>query len=249
MNESDSTALLRLDSVTVAFGGLTVLDDLTLSFGHAPISSLIGPNGAGKTTVFNVFSGIVELKAGNVTFLGEDVTGSSAVDLARRGIVRKFQVPTVFGGLTVENNLKIAAQSPRTGHETDEARKDWGLAEVAEMLGLTQSMRLPAVELAHGERQWLEIGMAFLGRPRFLLLDEPAAGLGPDESAYTAGLIQKISEYCTAIVIEHDMSFIRELGGDVTVLHQGRLLTQGSMEEVEADPTVRDVYLGRDAHA
>ncbi len=246
MDESQS---LALESVTVRFGGLTVLDDLSLRFGHSPISSLIGPNGAGKTTVFNTFSGIVKPVSGSLLLDGKDMTGHSPIEIARAGVVRKFQVPTVFHNLSVGNNLKVAAQSPRI--ETTGSAKDirWSAGDVAEKLGLSSKMKTLAAELSHGERQWLEIGMAFLAHPRFLLLDEPAAGLGPEESDHTAGLIRTISEFCKTIVIEHDMRFIRELGGDVTVLHQGRLLKQGTMEEIEADHIVRDVYLGRDADA
>jgi ABC-type uncharacterized transport system ATPase subunit len=229
-----------LEGVSVSFGGLQVLRSLSLDFGQTPISSLIGPNGAGKTTVFNVVSGIVKPAQGRVVLDGDDITGRSPVTIARLGVVRKFQVPTVFAGLTVRDNLRVAQEAPRRS-----ATSYWRLDEVAEMLGMTDRLSMPASQLAHGERQWLEIGMAFLGRPRFLLLDEPAAGLGPEESEYTASLIRRIAEHCRVIVIEHDMAFVRELRGDVTVLHQGSLLRRGSMDQIEADHVVRDVYLGR----
>ncbi len=238
---------LELTSIQVAFGGLVVLEDLSLSFGHAPISSLIGPNGAGKTTVFNVMSGIVKPGSGTVKFDGEDLAAKSPIEIARLGIVRKFQVPTVFGGLSVEDNLNVALQAPRD--RSDDAASAFTIDEVADLLNLKHRLRILASELSHGERQWLEIGMAFLGSPRFLLLDEPAAGLGPEESTHTAGLIKRISEFCNAVVIEHDMSFVRDLGGDVTVLHQGALLSHGTMDGIENDSAVKDVYLGRDAHA
>ncbi len=248
---SKTSPSLVLESVTVKFGGLTVLDDLSLEFGHSPISSLIGPNGAGKTTVFNTFSGIVEPTTGRLLLDGEDITGRSPIDIARAGVVRKFQVPTVFHGITVADNLKIAVDAPRERslRQQEGSAQSWEPTDVAKQFGLMSKMNALASELSHGERQWLEIGMAFLAHPRFLLLDEPAAGLGPEESTHTADLIKNISEHCKTIVIEHDMKFIRELGGDVTVLHQGQLLRHGSMEEIESDQVVRDVYLGREANA
>jgi len=245
---SEQPASLRLDSVTVRFGGLTVLNQLSVEFGDSRISSLIGPNGAGKTTVFNVFSGIVKPATGRLLFEGHDITGSSPVAIARMGVVRKFQVPTVFPGLSIADNLKLAAQAPRRQREAGDGDA-WAIDDVTDLLRLSAKRSQRAAELSHGERQWLEIGMAFVSRPRFLLLDEPAAGLGPDESEHTARLIKKISAFCPAVVIEHDMSFIRSLGGYVIVLHQGAVLRQGTMEEVEGDDVVRDIYLGRQANA
>ncbi|WP_328665441.1 ATP-binding cassette domain-containing protein [Streptomyces sp. NBC_00322] len=234
--------------MTVQFGGLKVLNQLSLEFGDSPISSLIGPNGAGKTTVFNAFSGIVKPSTGRLLFEGRDITGSSPVAIARLGIVRKLQVPTVFPGLSVSDNLKIAAQAPRRSHEAS-GGGGWKIDDVTDLLHLSAKRGKIAGELSHGERQWLEIGMAFVGRPKVLLLDEPAAGLGPDESEHTARLIKEISHLCPAVVIEHDMNFIRSLGGRVIVLHQGAVLRQGTMEEIESDPVVRDIYLGRHSNA
>jgi urea transport system ATP-binding protein len=245
---SAATTGLGLDAITVQFGGLRVLRELSVEFGHAPISSLIGPNGAGKTTVFNFLSGIVRPSSGRVVLDGQDVTGRPAHQLARMGIVRKFQVPTVFAGLTIRNNLRAALQAPRYS-SPQVASNPWSLDDVADLLGMRDQLSSTAADLSHGGLQWLEIGMAFLARPRYLLLDEPAAGLGPEESGHTADLIQRISEFCRVIVIEHDMTFVRQLGGDVTVLHQGALLRRGTMDEIQADHVVRDVYLGRDADA
>jgi urea transport system ATP-binding protein len=247
---SASQRSLALDEATVQFGGLKVLDSVSVSFGDSPMNVLIGPNGAGKTTLLNALSGVVRPVRGTLHLDGEDVTGYSAMKLARMGVVRKFQVPTVFPGMSVRDNLKVAALAPRHGRQTTSTG---GVAtEIDELLAslhLQQRSRDLAAELSHGERQWLEIGMAFLGRPRFLLLDEPAAGLGPGETQHTANLIKKMSTQCCVLVIEHDMEFVRALGGVVTVLHQGTILTTGSMAEIEADPTVRDVYLGRGHNA
>jgi urea transport system ATP-binding protein len=250
MMSADDVPMLALDSITVGFGGLTVLDDLSLEFGRSPISLLIGPNGAGKTTVFNVLSGIVRPTSGTVALGDDEITRCSAMNIARRGLVRKFQVPTVFPGLSVEDNLRLAARAPRDRKSQSASNTEpFSLDEAAATLRLSKKRRVLAAELSHGERQWLEIGMAFVARPKFLLLDEPAAGLGPDESEHTAELIKRMSSYCRAVVIEHDMHFVRALGGDVTVLHQGKLLRRGSMAEIESDSVVRDVYLGRPADA
>lgn len=241
---------LSLTDGTVQFGGLKVLNSVTVSFGDSPMNVLIGPNGAGKTTLLNALSGVVRPAHGALHLDGENVTGYSAMKLARMGVVRKFQVPTVFPGMSVRDNLKVAALAPRQGGPKASAR---GAADDIE--SLLESLHLQhrsfdsAAELAHGERQWLEIGMAFLGRPRFLLLDEPAAGLGPGETQHTADLITEMSKQCCVLVIEHDMDFVRALGGVVTVLHQGSILTTGTMAEIEANPTVRDVYLGRGRNA
>ena len=239
---------LALDGATVRFGGLIAIDDLSIAFGGSPISCLIGPNGAGKTTVFNVLSGVVRPMSGTVRLGDLDITGISPHRAARMGIVRKFQVPTVFAGLSVSDNLRVAVDAPRRASLPSDGQR-WTTGEVAAMVGLESKLSLVADELSHGQRQWLEIGMAVLRRPLYLLLDEPAAGLGPEETKSTARLIKDISETCSVVVIEHDMHFIRELESEVTVLHQGRFLAHGTMREIEGNAVVRDVYLGRDAHA
>jgi ABC-type uncharacterized transport system ATPase subunit len=148
--------------------------------------------------------------------------------------------------MSVLDNLRVAALAPRQEKRHESLMQlDSDVRSLAKTLNLAHRMAMPAAELSHGERQWLEIGMAFLGKPRFLLLDEPAAGLGPGETRYTADLIKLMSERCCVLVVEHDMEFVRALDGEVTVLHQGRILTRGSMSEIEENADVRDVYLGR----
>ena len=238
---------LELRGVTISYKGLTVLSDLSIGFGETAMNVVIGPNGAGKTTVLNALSGAVRPTDGAVLIDGNDVTGESPSRFARRGVVRKFQVPTVFPGLTVTDNLKVASSAPRPRAEANAPERDARSAELAETLGLAKRSRDLAADLSHGERQWLEMGMAFLGNARFLLLDEPAAGLGPGETQHTADLIKFMSERCCVIAVEHDMDFVRALGGDVTVLHQGALLARGNIRDIETNPQVRDVYLGRAA--
>jgi ABC-type uncharacterized transport system ATPase subunit len=238
---------LALRGVTVRFKGLTVLRDLNISFGATTMNVLIGPNGAGKTTVLNALSGAVRPTSGSVRVDDSDLTGAPPTKFARSGIVRKFQVPTVFPGLSVADNLRVASAAPRPRAKLSAGERDSRIAELADTLGLAARRRDIAADLSHGERQWLEMGMAFLGEPRFLLLDEPAAGLGPGETQHTAELVRFMSARCCVIAVEHDMDFVRQLGGDVTVLHQGALLARGAIEEIEKNPDVRDVYLGREA--
>lgn len=238
---------LELAAVTVRFKGLTVLQDLDLSFGEHPMNVLIGPNGAGKTTVLNALSGAVRPTSGSVRLDGEDLTGSKPLRFAREGVVRKFQVPTVFAGLSVRENLRVASSAPRPRRHGSASERGDRVRELAETLRLDRRLGDLAADLSHGERQWLEMGMALLGEPRFLLLDEPAAGLGPGETQHTAELVRLMSEQCCVIAVEHDMEFVRALGGEVTVLHQGAVLARGDYSAVENDDRVRDVYLGRGA--
>jgi urea transport system ATP-binding protein len=246
VRETERTGRLALEDVSVRFGGLAVLESVDLSFGARGMNVLIGPNGAGKTTVLNALSGVLRPARGVVALDGEDVTACSEMRLARRGIVRKFQVPTVFDGMTVLDNLRVAVLAPRGQKRRQSmADLDSDIRSLAKTLNLGDRLGVRAAELSHGERQWLEIGMAFLGEPRFLLLDEPAAGLGPGETRHTADLIKLMSRGCCVLVVEHDMDFVRELDGEVTVLHQGRILTRGTMDEIELNSDVRDVYLGR----
>lgn len=240
---------LGLRDVTVRFKGLTVLDSVDLAFGAHSMNVLIGPNGAGKTTVLNTLSGVVRPSAGQVWLGDTDVSRYSPMKLARLGVVRKFQVPTVFDGMTVLDNLRAASLSPRSKSSGTRAQLKAKVSELLDTLHLCRHVSTLAADLSHGERQWLEIGMAFLGSPRFLLLDEPAAGLGPGETKYTAELVKKISNECCVVVVEHDMDFVRALEGQVTVLHQGRVLASGDIAAVEQNADVRDVYLGRGADA
>jgi ABC-type uncharacterized transport system ATPase subunit len=240
-------SLLVLRAVSVRFNGLTVLENLDLSFGEQPMNVLIGPNGAGKTTVLNVLSGAVKPVAGTVRLDGEDLTGAAPLHFAREGIVRKFQVPTVFAGLTVAENLRVASSAPRPRRYGSAASRADRVRDLAAILRLDHRIGDLAADLSHGERQWLEMGMAFVSEPRFLLLDEPAAGLGPGETQHTADLIRLMSEQCCVIAVEHDMEFVRALGGEVTVLHHGDVLARGEYAEIESDDRVRDVYLGRGA--
>ena len=229
-------AELKLDQVCRVFGTYLAVTDVSLTFDMGEMTCIIGPNGAGKSTLLNMMCGTLPVSSGRITLGGLSLDGLSRDRIAKLGIARKFQVPTVFESLSVVDNLRVAA-----GKAGDAA---W-LAEVLAMVNLTADAGLPAQTLPHGKKQWLEIGMALATRPRILLLDEPTAGLSADETLATAKLLKGLAGRVTVIVIEHDMGFVRELGARTVVLHHGRIIASGPFAAIEQDDTVRDIYLGR----
>lgn len=233
-----TAALLEADNVGVHFGGVVAVADVSLTIAGNGITCIIGPNGAGKSTLFNMLTGTVRPSSGRVLVAGEDITGSRIETFAHRGIARKFQTPSVFERLTVRENLDIARQ-PATatgGHTID---------LILVLLGLAAAADTPAGALAHGQKQWLEIGMALATEPKLMLLDEPTAGMGPEETEKTAKLVTDLAGRMAIVVIEHDMAFIRALAARTLVMHQGKVVANGSFAEIEGDPLVRDIYLGR----
>ena len=229
-------AALKLDQVCRVFGTYLAVTDVSLTFDMGEMTCIIGPNGAGKSTLLNMMCGTLPVSSGRITLGGLSLDGLSRDRIAKLGIARKFQVPTVFESLSVVDNLRVAA-----GKAGDAA---W-LAEVLAMVNLTADAGLPAQTLPHGKKQWLEIGMALATRPRILLLDEPTAGLSADETLATAKLLKGLAGRVTVIVIEHDMGFVRELGARTVVLHQGQIIASGPFRDIEQNDTVRDIYLGR----
>jgi urea transport system ATP-binding protein len=241
---------LALDEITVSFDGLTVLDHLTLNLARGEMRFLIGPNGAGKTTLLDVITGKTKPRNGTVYFEGYDLAGWQEHDIAQRGIGRKFQTPTVFPSLTVRQNMEIAVGAKSgfiaalcglPSHQRDL------VAETLALIGLEGRASIRAGQLSHGEKQWLEIGMLVVQEPKLLLLDEPVAGLTRGERDRTVALLHRMQEADpdrTILIVEHDMAFVRQLAKTVTVLHLGRVLSEGTMEEVQNDPAVIDVYLG-----
>ncbi|UCE57171.1 MAG: ATP-binding cassette domain-containing protein [Desulfobacterales bacterium] len=239
---------LEINKVTKRFGGLTAIKDLNLKIDESELRCIIGPNGAGKTTIFNLICGNLEPDDGQILFKGESLNGMSVAERSRLGIGRKFQSPAIFGCLTVRDNLEVAAlgkasirkiTSPRTG------KLQYQVEEVLEKIELKDKRDTVAQELSHGEKQWLEIGMVLTSSPLLLLLDEPTAGMTPAETYRTSKLIQRICEEIPAIVIEHDLKFVREIGTDITVLHRGSILAEGPIDEIAQDETVRQAYLGK----
>jgi branched-chain amino acid transport system ATP-binding protein/urea transport system ATP-binding protein len=222
------------------FGGVAAVDGVDFALADGELRCLIGPNGAGKSTFFKMLTGQLAPTAGRIAFRGIDIAGRERHEVSRLGIGIKTQVPSVFDGLTVRENIRLAA---RRRHGSAEAARtvDETLALVA--LG-AHADRLVG-HLAHGQRQWVELGIVLTTAPRLLLLDEPTAGMTRDEVARTAALIQGIRGSCAMIVVEHDMQFVRMIAETVTVFHQGRILVEDSMAHVLRDQRVRDVYLGK----
>jgi urea transport system ATP-binding protein len=242
------TALLEVQNVTVRFDGFRALDDLTLKLEAGELRCIVGPNGAGKTTLMDVITGKTRPTSGTVRFAGREVTRLPEHAIARLGIGRKFQRPTVFPGHTVFENLELVTRGRRTVAQTlfarlsaDERR---AIDRTLELTGLRDLHDRPAGLLAHGQKQWLEIGMLLVQEPKLLLVDEPVAGMTQQEIERTEQILASLAGEHTVVVVEHDMDFVRSIATTVTVLHEGRVLSEGSMRDVQSDPRVIEVYLG-----
>jgi urea transport system ATP-binding protein len=245
------TTLLAVDSISVAFDGFKAIDGLSLTVEDTGLRAIIGPNGAGKTTFMDIVTGKTRPDSGRVLWGdgGLDLVGMNESRIARLGLGRKFQRPTVFEAQSVAENLDMALKNPRNPlrllfarrTEADRARVE----EIAEEIGLRAQLGRRAGELSHGQKQWLEIGMLLAQDPRLLLVDEPAAGMTPTEREHTTDLLKRAARTRAVVVVEHDMEFIRRLECRVTVLHEGRVLAEGSLDHVTSNQEVIDVYLGR----
>jgi urea transport system ATP-binding protein len=241
---------LEISGLTVSFDGFVAVDGVDLTVLPGDLRFLIGPNGAGKTTLIDAVSGLVP-STGSVRYAGQELVGRKVHRIARLGVGRTFQTATVFEELSVLQNLDIAA-GHRRGPLTL-ARRRKGIPEeverTLETVGLTELVDAPAGALAHGQKQWLEIGMLLVQDARLLMLDEPVAGMSAEEKDETGRLLQRIGADRTVVVVEHDMDFMRSFANSVTVLHAGRVLAEGSVREVQADPRVQEVYLGPGHHS
>ncbi|GAA1846477.1 urea ABC transporter ATP-binding protein UrtD [Pseudonocardia ailaonensis] len=240
---------LELSGLTVTFDGFVAVDHVDLSVLPGDLRFLIGPNGAGKTTLIDAVSGLVPA-AGRAEFAGRNLLGLKVHRIARLGVGRTFQTATVFEELTVLQNLDIAAGAGRSAWTLLRTRR--GVPEVVtealETVGLTELADTPAGILAHGQKQWLEIGMLLVQDAKLLMLDEPVAGMSAEEKEQTGRLLQRICTDRTVVVVEHDMDFMRAFAKSVTVLHAGKVLAEGTVTEVQADPRVQEVYLGPGHH-
>lgn len=245
------TALLEVSGVSVTFDGFRAINNLSFSIGPAELRAIIGPNGAGKTTFMDIVTGKTRPDCGSVIF-GEraiSLLGMNEAKIAREGVGRKFQRPTVFEDQTVEANLILALKANRSPWRVlfwapkapDMAR----VQELATEVGLGDQLRRKSGELSHGQKQWLEIAMLLAQEPRLLLVDEPAAGMTPAEREQTTALLVSLAKTRAVVVVEHDMEFIRRLNCRVTVLHEGSVLAEGTLDHVTRDAQVIAVYLGR----
>ena len=242
--------LLALQRLTRHFGALAALSGVSLSVDPRERRAVIGPNGAGKTTLFNVIAGALAPTAGAVVFAGEPITGLPVHAVARRGLSRSFQRTSLFPRLSVEENLRLAASARERGTYDllgSVRRLTRPLArarEVAEAVGLSDRLTAPAGQLSYGEQRQLEVGVALAPSPRMLLLDEPTAGMSPEETTRMTRLLQALPRDVTMLIIEHDMDVVFSLADRITVLHHGEVLAEGAPEAVRADPRVYEVYLG-----
>ena len=245
------SSLLEVSGVSVTFDGFRAINGLSFSIGYQELRAVIGPNGAGKTTFMDIVTGKTRPDDGKVLW-GEQsrsLLSMSEAQIARAGVGRKFQRPTVFEDQTVFDNLLLALKKDRSPWSVlfyrrtaeDEGRVEALAAEV----GLSDQIRRIAGELSHGQKQWLEIGMLLAQEPRLLLVDEPAAGMTPAEREHTTDLLREAAKTRAVVVVEHDMEFVRRLDCKVTVLHEGRVLAEGSLDHVTSNQDVIDVYLGR----
>ena len=236
--------ILQTSGLSKRFGGHAAVSDVDLVVRRGEIHCLIGPNGAGKSTLFKLIVGTHQATAGTIKFLGRDVTAARPFERVRQGMSIKMQAPSVFKELPVEQNLHTALQ--RHVHGAALARE---AERLLDLLDLRADAKKPAGALAHGQQQWLEIGMALALQPTLLLMDEPTAGLSPEETFKTGELIQRMNaDGMTVLVVEHDMAFIRQIAQRVTVLHFGKVFSAGSIAEVIADPRVAEIYLGKTQH-
>ncbi len=241
--------ILYLENVTVSFDGFKALDDLNLYIDDGELRCIIGPNGAGKTTMMDVITGKTRPDFGTV-FFGQnlDLSEMTEYEIVEAGIGRKFQKPTVFQNHTVFENLELSLSARKDVWFNLFKRLTTGQKESIEQtldtIGLVDKRNMRAGLLSHGEKQWLEIGMLLMQDPRLLLIDEPVAGMTHQETERTAELLQSLAGKHTVVVVEHEMEFIRSIANRVTVLHEGRVLAEGKMDEVQNDPKVIEVYLG-----
>jgi ABC-type uncharacterized transport system ATPase subunit len=243
--------VITATGLTKRFGGVAALDDFSFSVRERDIRCIVGPNGAGKSTLFKVMAGVLQPDEGSMRILGRDTTGLAARHISRMGVATKLQIPRIFPSLTVREHLALAARAGSglakllglRGRREAVAMEGTIDAMIAEMSLLPSRDRL-ARELSHGERQWLEIVMMLATRPRILLLDEPGAGMAAEDKARTAALLHRLSEDMTIVVIEHDLAFVQLIAHDVIVMHRGRILAQGTFDEISHDPQVGLVYLG-----
>jgi urea transport system ATP-binding protein len=242
--------ILEINDVTVSFDGFKALNNLNFRLQPGELRVVIGPNGAGKTTFLDTITGKVKPTSGEVFFKGKNLRSYSEHQIARMGIGRKFQTPRVYHQLTVQENLELAGNPHKNlwstlfGKSTPQSQRDVVL--LLETIGLTPKANLRAELLSHGEKQRLEIGMLVAQSPELLLVDEPVAGLTDEETAEVGNLLLRLAENHSVIVIEHDMEFVRQIAQQVTVLHEGTVLCEGLMEQVQTDARVIEVYLGRE---
>ncbi|MBC7696821.1 MAG: urea ABC transporter ATP-binding protein UrtD [Bacteroidia bacterium] len=245
---SNTDFVLAIEDLTVSFDGFKAVDSLTMYIDKNELRVVIGPNGAGKTTVLDLICGKTKSTSGSIKFMNTELTKLSEHEIVRAGVGRKFQTPSIYENLSVFQNLEVSYPKGRGVwgslffKRTDEVVSQ--VKKIADEIMLTDFLEMEAALLSHGQKQWLEIGMLLMQDPELLMLDEPVAGMSAKERDQTAELLNKICKNRSVIVIEHDMEFVKKIAHKVTVLHQGKILAEGPMDEVQEDEKVIEVYLG-----
>jgi urea transport system ATP-binding protein len=245
---SNTDYLLAIEDLTVSFDGFKAVDSLNLYIDQNELRVIIGPNGAGKTTVLDMICGKTRATSGSIKFRNEEMLGLAEHKIVRAGIGRKFQTPSIYENLTVYENLEISFPRGRGVFGAlifkRTADVEERIQKVATEIFLQEHLHIEGAFLSHGQKQWLEIGMLLMQEPELMMLDEPVAGMSSAEREQTAELLKRISANRAIIIIEHDMEFVSRIARKVTVLHLGKILAEGSMDEIRANQTVQDVYLG-----
>jgi urea transport system ATP-binding protein len=245
------TSLLEVSGVSVSFDGFKAINNLSFAIGGAELRAVIGPNGAGKTTFMDIVTGKTRPDCGRVIWgkMSQNLIGMNEAQIAQIGIGRKFQKPTVFEDQTVFENLLLALKNKRNVWSVLTYRRNASdvskVSELGEEIGLLDALDRMSGELSHGQKQWLEIGMLLAQDPQLLLVDEPAAGMTPDEREKTTDILVRAAQTRAVVVVEHDLEFVRRLNCRVTVLHEGSVLAEGTLDHVTSNPEVIEVYLGR----
>ncbi|MDZ4210611.1 MAG: urea ABC transporter ATP-binding protein UrtD [Methylotenera sp.] len=245
---SNTDFVLAIEDLTVSFDGFKAVDNLTMYIDKNELRVVIGPNGAGKTTVLDLICGKTKSTNGSIKFMNKELTKLSEHEIVREGVGRKFQTPSIYENLSVYQNLEVSYPKGRSVwgslffKHTAEVKEQVFI--IAEEIMLTNFLDMEAALLSHGQKQWLEIGMLLMQDPQLLMLDEPVAGMSAKERDQTAELLNKISNNRSVLVIEHDMEFVKKIAHKVTVLHQGKILAEGPMDQVQEDEKVIEVYLG-----
>lgn len=248
--EQSTTPLLSIEDVSIQFGSFQAIKHVSTQVGRNELRFFIGPNGAGKTTILDAICGKNHISGGKIIYKGEyEVSKMKEHVIANLGIGRKFQAPSVFNGITIDENMELAVARRHSIYSTtfrklSKEKQDY-MEYCLEFVGLMDKRFKYPGSLSHGEKQWLEIGMLMAARPELMLLDEPVAGMGRRETEKTADLLRKIKKECSVIVVEHDMKFAKDVSDSVTVFHEGQVLDEGTMDSVQKNQTVIDVYLGR----
>jgi urea transport system ATP-binding protein len=245
---SNTDFVLSIEDLTVSFDGFKAVDNLTMYIDKNELRVVIGPNGAGKTTVLDLICGKTKSTNGSIKFMNKELTKLSEHEIVREGVGRKFQTPSIYENLSVYQNLEVSYPKGRSVWGSLFFKRTAAVKEqvlkIAEEIMLTSFLDMEAALLSHGQKQWLEIGMLLMQDPQLLMLDEPVAGMSAKERDQTADLLNKICTNRSVLVIEHDMEFVKKIAHKVTVLHQGKILAEGPMDQVQEDEKVIEVYLG-----